>query len=260
MRLDAARAARRRARSGPRAAEGSGRGPAGPRAAHDGNARAAASTARATSSGPAADTAPRRAPSIGLNTSIVSGEATRLPSMKWSAGTTCEAQVRIAMTIGETLAARGESGDGIRPPLHPASHSCTSLAYCQLFSVVTPCDPGASAPSVLRHHFHHGLLARPLPAPATTRRRGAPWARDSTAACTTKPAPTSGNTTNRSQIGGVHRGCGARPSRSTDACTTRKPVSAPKLISDTTCSSVSPKRERPGHGQRADGARSARGG
>jgi hypothetical protein len=55
-------------------------------------------------------------------------------------------------------AARGESGAGIRPPLHPASHRYFSLKYRRIFSVVVPCDPGASPPSVRRHPFHHGLL------------------------------------------------------------------------------------------------------
>ncbi len=58
------------------------------------------------------------------------------------------------------LAARGESGAGIRPALHPASLRCSSLEYSLVFSVVAPCDPGASPPSVLRPHFHHGLLAQ----------------------------------------------------------------------------------------------------
>ena len=58
-----------------------------------------------------------------------------------------------------TLAARGASRAGIRPALHPTSRRCSSLKYDPIFSVVAPGDLGASPVSVLRRHFHHGLLA-----------------------------------------------------------------------------------------------------
>ena len=57
------------------------------------------------------------------------------------------------------LAARGASRAGIRPALHPTSRRCSSLKYDPIFSVVAPGDLGASPVSVLRRHFHHGLLA-----------------------------------------------------------------------------------------------------
>jgi hypothetical protein len=43
--------------------------------------------------------------------------------------------------------------------MHPRSLRCSSIKYCSIFSVVAPCDRGASPVSVLRRDFHHGLLA-----------------------------------------------------------------------------------------------------
>jgi hypothetical protein len=58
----------------------------------------------------------------------------------------------------EALAARSESRSGIRPAMYPRSRRCSSIKYGPIFSVVAPCDRGASPVSVLRRDFHHGLL------------------------------------------------------------------------------------------------------
>src|SRR5688572_17823884 len=40
------------------------------------------------------------------------------------------------------------------------SQRCSSVEYCPIFSVVAPCEGGASPVSVLRRELHHGLLGR----------------------------------------------------------------------------------------------------
>jgi hypothetical protein len=40
--------------------------------------------------------------------------------------------------------------------MHPGSRRCSSLEYCPIFSVVAPCDPGASPVSVQRQGFTTG--------------------------------------------------------------------------------------------------------
>ena len=55
-----------------------------------------------------------------------------------------------------TLAARGESPDGIRPAMHPHWRRCFSFTYGWIFSVVAPCHWGASPVSVLAGTFTTG--------------------------------------------------------------------------------------------------------
>ena len=54
------------------------------------------------------------------------------------------------------LAARGESGDGIRAAMHPREPRCSSFKYGRIFSVVAPCHRGASSVSVLAGTFTMG--------------------------------------------------------------------------------------------------------
>ena len=113
---------------------------------------------------------------------------TTIRALSSSAGVAVQlATERGAQRRGQALAACGESGAGIRPALHLTSHRCFSLKYWPVFTatprrrprvvgapaVVAPRPRGprradlarwgegasASPPSVLRHHFHHGLLA-----------------------------------------------------------------------------------------------------
>ena len=52
--------------------------------------------------------------------------------------------------------ARDESGDGIRPAMHPRGRRCSSFKYGPIFSVVAPCPRGASPVSVLATTFTTG--------------------------------------------------------------------------------------------------------
>ena len=46
--------------------------------------------------------------------------------------------------------------------MHPRSRRCSFIEYCPIFSVVAPCEPGASPVSVPRRELHHGLLVLAL--------------------------------------------------------------------------------------------------
>src|SRR5262249_38923545 len=57
-------------------------------------------------------------------------------------------------------AVRGATPSCIRPAMHPRWRRCSSLKYCPIFSVVAPCQRGASPSSVRRWELHHGPLMR----------------------------------------------------------------------------------------------------
>jgi hypothetical protein len=42
---------------------------------------------------------------------------------------------------------------GIRPPMHPGLLRCSSVKYYRVFSLLAPCRPGASTPSI-RHRIY----------------------------------------------------------------------------------------------------------
>ena len=58
----------------------------------------------------------------------------------------------VAIVRGLELSGSGHNYGGIRPAMHPASLRCSSLKYGPVFSVVAPCEAGASPVSVRRRN------------------------------------------------------------------------------------------------------------